>query len=183
MSKHIHPLEKLVEVITYKGVEFEVVERPDVLWVGCIAYADNNIDPAFADDDMTLLKRYEELVHIPKQDRINPDWSASISINYTRKDKPSGIMFAQETFSENQDKHYDMLTQPNGLWLRLCNNKNASTLLLGKDNSASYEYFSEMQVVAKENGYMQNPNVHIQVEYTYENDFATNYAYIPICRN
>ena len=182
MSKHTHPLEKLVEVITYKGVEFEVVERPDVLWVGCIAYADNNIDPAFPDDDMTLLNRYEELVPIPKQDRINPDWSASISINYHCKDKPSGTMFAQETFSDNQDERYDMLTQSGGLWLRLLNGKSASTLLLNKDSSAPCEYFSEMQSAAKENGYTQNPNVHIEVEYFYENDFATNYAYMSICR-
>jgi len=34
MQKFIHPLEKNVQVITYKGVSFEVVERPDVVWVG-----------------------------------------------------------------------------------------------------------------------------------------------------
>jgi len=39
MQTLIHPLEKRIEVITYNGVEFEVVERPDVTWVGCVDYA------------------------------------------------------------------------------------------------------------------------------------------------
>ena len=97
-------------------------------------------------------------------------------------------MFGQETFSEKQDKRYDIVTQPGGLWLRLRNDKNASVLLLGKDSSAPYEYYAEAQVMqnaAKENGYMLNPDVQIRVEYhchaEYNTPPHTNYAYIPIC--
>ena len=183
-----HPIEKLVQNIMYKGVKFEVVERPVVIWVGCITYAKNNTDPAFADDDMTLLKRYQELIPIPKLDLINPDWSASLSINYGWDEKPSGIMFAQETYSEKQDKRYDLFTQPGGLWLRVLNNKNAAALL-GKEKSAPYEYFAEAQIlqtVAKENGYIENHNIHVQVEYSCHAEYNTpphrNYAYIPIIR-
>lgn len=165
MLKLNHPVEKIVQTITYKGVEFEVVERPDVIWVGCVAYADNNSDPAFPDDDMKLLKRYQSLIDVPKQDLINPNWSASISINYYTNDKPSGIMFAQETYSDKQDKRYDLFTQPGGLWIRLLNDKSAAALL-GKKNPASYEYYTEAQIMqnaAKENSYMQNPDVHVCV--------------------
>ena len=182
--------EKLVQTISYKGVEFEIVERPDVLWVGCVAYADNNTGPAFADDDMTLIKRYQELVDIPKQDRINPDWSASISINYTCDDKPSGIMFAQETYTDKQDECYEVLTQPGGLWLRIRNDRKAAELLLGKDKVDAWEYFAgeqaPLQSAAKENGYMQNPDIHMQIEYhchaEYDNPPHTNFAYIPIVK-
>ena len=186
MTKLNHPIEKLIETITYKGVDFEVVERPDVIWVGCITCADNNTDPAFADDDMTLLKRYQSLIDIPKQNLINPDWSASVSINYGINDKPSAIMFAQETYSDEQDEKYDLFTQPCGLWLRLLNNKKAAALL-GKDNPAAYEYYAEskvMQSAANENGYEQNPDINVEVEYSCHAEYNTpphrNYAYIPI---
>ena len=42
MSKSNHPVEKHVQTITYQSIDFEVVERPDVLWVGCVDYAENN---------------------------------------------------------------------------------------------------------------------------------------------
>jgi len=148
MLKLNHPVEKLVQIISHKGLDFEVVERPDVIWVGCIAYADNNINPPFSDDDMTVIERYQSLMDIPKQELINPDWSAALSINYECKDKPCGIMFAQETYSRNQDERYDLFVQSGGLWLRLLNDKNADALL-GKEYSAPYEYFAESQIMQK----------------------------------
>ena len=188
MTKLNHPLEKIIQTITYKNVEFEVVERPDVIWVGCITYADNNTGPAFPDDDMTLINRYQTLDSIPKRELINPDWSAAISINYDTNGRPSGIMFAQETYSEKQDERYDLFTQPGGLWLRLLNDKNAATLL-GKENPAPYEYYAEAQIMqsaAKENGYMQNFDMNVCVEYSCHAEYNTpphrSYAYLPIIR-
>jgi len=188
MEKLNHPVEKIVKELTYKGVELEIVERPDVLWIGCVTYANNNTDPAFPDDDMTLIKRYQSLIDVPKKELINPDWSAAISINYDVNDKPSGIMFAQETYSDKQDERYNLFTQPGGLWLRLLNNKNAAALL-GKENPAPYEYYADTQImqnVAKENGYIQNPNIHVCVEYSCHAEYNTpphrSYAYIPICK-
>ena len=188
MTKLIHPVEKIIETIIYKGVEFEIVERPDVIWVGCVAYTDNNTDPAFADDDFTFLRRYQKLIPIPKQELMNPGWDAAISINYYVNDKPSGIMFAQETYTDKQDKQYDLFTQPGGLWMRLLNDKNAAALL-GKENPAPYEYYAKSQImqnVAKENGYIQNPDVHVCVEYSCSAEYNTpphrSYAYMPVVR-
>jgi hypothetical protein len=186
MSRLNHPIEKLVQTITYKGVELEVVERPDVIWVGCVDYANNNNGES---DIGATLKRYrEELIDITKQDLINPDWSAALSINYNCSSKPCGIMFAQETYSEKQNERYDLFTQPGGLWLRIRNDKIAAALL-GKENAEPYEYFAEAQVlqnVARENGYMQNPDIPVQVEYHCHFEYSTpphtNYAYIPIRR-
>ncbi|MCL2512805.1 MAG: hypothetical protein FWF08_02795 [Oscillospiraceae bacterium] len=97
-------------------------------------------------------------------------------------------MFAQEAYSGKQDGRYDLLTQPGGLWLRVKNEKEAARKLLGKKKAAPYEYFAGEQApmlcAAKENGYMQNPGVHIQVEYhchaEYGKPHPANYAYIPV---
>ena len=68
---------------------------------------------------------------------MNPDWSAALSINYC-VDKPCGIMFAQETYSDKQDERYDLFTQPGGLWLRIRNDRNAAALL-GKESAEVHE--------------------------------------------
>jgi len=179
----INKIEKFIEKIVFNDVEFEVVERPDVIWVGCVDYARDNI--AESDTNKTLKRYREELIDIPKLELINPDWSASISINYDCDDKPCGIMFSQETYSDKQDKRYDILIQPSGLWLRILNNKKAATLL-NKENPAPYEYFNIMKSIAEKNGYMVNNDVNLKVEYhchaEYNNPPHRNYAYIPVKR-
>lgn len=177
-----HPIEKLIKVIIYKNVEFEVVERPDVIWVGCVDYAKNNTDES---DIGATLKRFQELVETaPIKEKINPDWSAALSINYNFGEKPCGIMFANETYSDKQDERYDLFTQPGGLWLRIRNDKNTADALLGRECHGTYEYFGVLKNAAKENGYMQNPDVHVEVEYHCHAEYGTpphtNYAYIPI---
>jgi len=180
--------EKLLSKITYKGVEFEIVERPDVLWAGCVDYANDNTGES---DISGTLKRFQGLFEVTEiKDKINPDWSAAISINYTCDDKPCGIMFANETYSDKQDERFVVLTQPGGLWLRIRNEKNAASLLLGKDTAEPWEYFggeqAPLQNAAKENGYLQNPDVHMQIEYHCHAEYGapehSNYAYIPIIR-
>jgi len=188
MANTTHPIETLVQTIYYKGIAFELVERPDVLWVGCVDYAENNTDES---DIGATLKRFQTLVGtVPINNKINPDWSASLSIHYTCADKPCGIMFANETYAGEQDTRYDTLTQPGGLWLRVRNDADAATKLLGKESAEPWEYFAgtqaPLQSAASENGYVQNSDIPIQVEYhchaEYGNPTHTNYAYIPVCR-
>lgn len=184
-----HPAEKLVRTITYKRVEFEVVERLDVLWVGCVDYAVNNTDES---DIAGTLKRFQELVKDITEENdarqlMRPGWSASLSINYRCADKPCGILFGNETYSDRQDERFDVFTQPGGLWLRVRNDKKAARRLLRKRKAAPFEYFAEAQVLqkaAEENGYRQNTDVHVQVEYHCHAEYGkrrhTNYAYIPV---
>ena len=189
MVKLDHPVEKLIQTITFKGVEFDVVERPDVLWVGCVNYANNNTNES---DINTTLNRYrEELIEIVKQDLINPDWSASLSINYGYNDKPKGVMFAQETYSDKQDKRYDLFKQSGGLWLRVLHDKSIEALLdRESDEQRNYfgsrDLFALLRNVASENGYRPNPDVHVEVEYSCHTEYNTspsrNYAYIPIIK-
>ncbi len=42
---------------------------------------------------------------------INPDWSAALWINYDSIEKPCGLMFAQEIYSDKQDSQYELFTQ------------------------------------------------------------------------
>jgi hypothetical protein len=192
MAKLNHPVEKLVQTITYEGAEFDVVERPDVLWVGCVDYAKNNNDES---DIKATLKRFQDLVKdiTPETDTrklMCPDWSAALSINHTCGDKPSGIMFANETYSTDQDERFDLFTQPGGLWLRVRNDKNNAHALFARENAEPREYFAgnkaPLQCAAGENGYMQNPDIHIQVEYHCHAEYSTpphtNYAYIPVVK-
>ncbi|MCL2530995.1 MAG: AraC family transcriptional regulator [Oscillospiraceae bacterium] len=180
--KLISNIETIVRTITHKGVECEVVERPSVIWVGCVGYASNNTDEP--DIGATLRRYREELIEVPKQDLINPGWSAAISINYGNEAQACGIMFAQETYSDKQDERYDLLTQPGGLWLRVRVSEQADAAFFGRANHGGWEYFGILAAVAQEYGYRPHPDVHIQVEYhchaEYNTPPHTNFVYIPI---
>lgn len=180
-----HPVETPVETINYKGVEFEVVKRPDVLWVGCVDYAENNTGES---DIGTTLKRFQGLVDsVPIMEKMNPDWSAALSINYHNEKKPCGIMFANESYTEKQDERYDLVTQPGGLWLRVRVCKEADAALLGRQNHGTFEYFGILKSAAQENGYLQDPQIHIEIEYhchaEYNTPAPTAFAYIPVIRS
>jgi len=193
MQKLIHPLEKLIEVITYQGVKFEVVERPDVLWVGCVKYASNNTDEPEGMDG--VLKRYQKLCKkAPYREPVNDGWSACLSINFSTCEKPSGLMYACEYYPNQPHKKFDFFTQPGGLWLRVRNDEKAA-VLCGYDGTEPFNpwnythmYFAGQHAplpsAASENGYMQNPDVHMQIEYHCHAEYGspphTSYAYIPI---
>ena len=171
--------EKLVSALDYKGVVFELVECPDVIWVGCVDYAGNNSDES--DIDATYKRYSEKLADVAKQELINPDNSAALSINYGSEDKPCGIMFAQETHSREQDERYDIFFQPGSLWLRVCDSKTAAALL-GKEDPGLYEYFGLLSEVAEANGYRQNPDINIEIEYRC-NKTNSAYAYVPVIKS
>ena len=103
-------------------------------------------------------------------------------------------MFANECYTDIQDKRHDIFTQPGGLWLRVCNDAKAA-VLIGFDNSepfnpwkyGAYMYFAHKRILqnaAEENGYKQNSDVYIEIEYHCDAEYNTpphtNYAYIPI---
>jgi len=180
MQKLNHPIEKHVQTITYNGIEFQVVERPDVLWVGCVDYAKNNTDQS--DIGATQKRFFEVLIDVAKNDLINPGYGASISINYGCDDKPCGLMIAEETYSDKQDERFDLFTQPGGLWLRIHITDETDTALLGRKNHGIWEYYAENILVnaAEENGYKTNPDIHVGVEYDCHAGPEAFYVYIPI---
>ncbi len=179
----IHPLEKIVKSVTYNDIKYDIVERPDVLWVGCLDYArDNHSEP---DSDATL-SRFRNLLSVEKRELINPAWSAAIWINNDSVEKPCGLMFAQETYSDNQDGRYEVLKQPAGLWLRLRRSKETSLVLFGNESIDAWDYFAcgEMSKAAEANGYINNPNVSLRIGYNCHEEYNappyTCFAYLPI---
>ena len=174
-----NPVEKLVATLKYKGVDFELFERPEVLWVGSVDYANNNKDES--DINATLNRHGKLKGDVPKKDLINPDCWAALSINYTTDKKPCGVMFGHETYSDNQDKRYEMYTQAGGLWLRVACTKEASLALFGEENAETYRYFANNRLrnAAEENGYKQNFDILLEYEYYSPN---VNYAYIPVVK-
>lgn len=178
-----HPLEKIVNSVIYKGISYDIVERPDVLWVGCLDYADNNHEES--DSDATL-SRFQSLLSVEKRELVNPAWSAAIWVNYGSEGKPCGLMFAQETYSDIQDSRYEVLKQPAGLWLRLRRSKETSLSLFGGDSIDAWDYFvcGEMSKAAEANGYIINPDIFLRIGYNCHDEYGTPpytcYAYLPI---
>ena len=180
MARMQHPLERTVEMIEHEGVVFEVVERPDVVWVGTLAYADNLTDEA---DPDALLERYQMLIPLaPKEALVCPDWSAAISLNYTCNGTlPRGTMFAQETYDANtQDMRHDLYTLLGGLYMRVYVDGSAAKLI-GKESCAACELFDVMrQRILPTHGYMRDDEARTaEVEYRCHADNMW-YAYIPI---
>ena len=184
MAEEAQQSEKAIEIISYKGVDIERVLRADVIWTGCVDYAKNNTDES---DISATLKRFQGLVEIaPICEKINTNWSASLSINYNCDDLPCGIMFANETYTDVQDARYDVVTQPGGMWLRVKGDDRHAKALLGKETAELYEFFDALRNAARETGYIQNPDVHVEVEYhchaEYNTPPHTCYAYIPVIK-
>jgi len=171
--------EKQIDVITYDCVSFEIVERPEVLWVGKIAFAPNLTDEP---DIGKLLKEYQELIPVEKKELINPEWDAAISIDYWKGGSaPRGMMFGSETYSDEQAECYDVFKMPPTLFMRVLNNKDAARLL-GKENCENWELFEFMKrTVLPEHGYKFNENGAQEVEY-YHHNSGTCYAYVPVVK-
>lgn len=170
--------EKVVETIHYKGAVFEIVERDETLWVGTLAYGDEEgNEPSWH----ALLLRYQWLAEdVPKLDCINPDWDALIRVNYFKNQEPLGAMYAQEiNSSEEQDERYDIFTQPGGLYMKIFNDTKAAALL-GKEQCDNWDlilYIAE--TAAPENGYRLRENTDLAVEY---HNYTTDeyYVYVPV---
>lgn len=131
-----HPLERTIKTITYNGIAYDIVKRKEVLWVGCLDYARNNRDES--DGDATL-SRFQQLLGVEKRELVNPAWSAALWLNYDTDEKPCGLMFAQETYSDKQDSRYELITQPAGLWLRIRRSKETSLAMFGSESIDAWD--------------------------------------------
>lgn len=175
----VNRYEKVTERISYNNVIFEVVERPEILWVGKLAYASNLTDEP---NIGKLLSEYQRLVPTPKEERISPDWDAAISIDYWQGGAvPRGMMFAQETSSEKQADCYELYKMPASLFMRVLNDTDAAKLL-GKEKCENWELFGFMKdIIMPQFGYKFNKNGAQEIEY---HNYKTNifYAYVPVVK-
>jgi len=177
LAEERKPTERLVETFIAGKALFELHDRPDVLWVGTLAWADNNQDEPDID---ALLKKYQALCEVPKLERMNPDWSAGISINYCLGGKaPKGMLFAQETWSAQQDSRYDLFTQPAGLHLRVRLDKHAEKLM-GKKKYSDADMYGLLEKTAAQHGYRRTQGNPIEIFYHDHEHHTVKYAIIPV---
>ena len=175
--------ERIVETIQVNGAVFDVVERPETLWVGTISYAKNNRDDP---DFKGCLKRFQKLCpKAPKVDLINPVWDADISFNFIKRSgcAPKGVMYGLETYSaEKQDKRYDLFTQPSGLYMRIRNDEHAAALF-GRETCANHMLIDYIaRTAAPQNGYQLRSDVDLSVEYHSGNHDGNDewYVYVAV---
>ena len=168
--------EKLIENINYNGLSIEVVERPEFVWVGVVEYAQHG-EP----DIGKIIKTYHEVMVTPKNEPLNPDWTAAISIDYWREDgAPLGWMMAQETKTDEQDSCYGLYKVPSSLFMRVLNNETTAKIIGNEKKSADYELFGLLGNVMAENGYIRNKNGAQEFEYFGPNDVS--YVYMPVIK-
>jgi len=164
--------ERLIETISFNSATFDIIERPETLWVGTMSHNDDGQD---------ALRRFQELCPVaPKVDQINPDWTADISINFNRKGEtlPRSVMYGQETYSsKNQDERYDLFTSPSGLYMSILNDEKAAALFCAKriENHMLIDHI--VNTVAPQNGYRLRGDIDLTFEF-HNGDIC--YVYVAI---
>ena len=172
--------EVIKEIITYRGAVLEVVERPEAVFCGKIAYAQNLTDEP---DIETLLKDYQKLVPIPKNEPVAPEWTAAISIDYWRGGiVPRGMMFGQEVAAEKQPEVYDIYKMPKSLYMRVFHDADAAKAL-DKDQCDIWELYGLMKdIVMPLYGYRFNENGAQEFEYYNWTKYSSGFAYVPVIK-
>ena len=172
--------ETIVESIVYKGALFEIVERPEAIFCGKIAYAQNLTDEP---DIEKLLADYQKLVSIQKEERIAPEWDAAISIDYWLGGAaPRGMMFAQEVATEKQSEVYGIYKMPESLFMRVFHDAKAAGAL-GKEKCEIWELFALMtDTIMPQYGYKHNENGAQDFEYYNWSKYGSGFAYVPIIK-
>lgn len=170
--------EKAIEVITYNGIDFEVVSCPATTWCGALEYAPNCTDEPDVDE---LLRRYQENVDVFKSEVANPEWSCAISINYWQEGAaPRGMMFAQQVLTQQQDARLDVYSMPESLYIRVKNTPDVAKAALHKDVCELHELFGVIKDFLKYTGYTLGANGAQEIEmYNWSDGIA--YAYVQVC--
>lgn len=186
--KYFTAVETLIETIKYQGLDFEIIERPDVFWVGSMGFHEENknADPSQLIDKIhPLWDEYfrEEIMNDKVIEPVNPTANGVLTFNMKHNDLPNGMMIGHETYSSAQNPKYNLYAQPAGLYIRL-KIDNISAKLIGKEKCEAYELYGVMKNIAKQNGYEEYyPIVNgislMDVEY-HDGAPESIYAYIPI---
>jgi|GEM_PF-2407608 len=188
-AKNISPVETLVASIEHEGVLFEIVDRPDVTWVGSMGFnkEEYNADPSplvgsvhplwgtFFENEIMNQSSFENF--------IAPTAIGVLWFNMKHNDLPNGMMMAKEVYESKYNAKYAVYTQPAGLYIRL-KIDSESARLIGKEECEPHELHEIMGTVASQNGYeLHYPVVDgislTDIEY-HDSDVGFVYAYLPV---
>ena len=191
MSKIFNPVEILVETILYEGVNFEIIERPIVTWIGSMKFneEDFNADPSpLVEEVLPLWNAFfeNEVMNTTRHENfISPTAIGVLWFNIKTGDLPNGMMIAKEVYTAKYASKYSLYTQPAGLYIRLKVNDN-SARLIGKEQCEPHQLHKVMAEVAAENGYeihypVVNGNSLANLEY-HDEDLGVIYTYLHVMK-
>jgi len=184
-----HMIEKLIKTISYEGVDFEIVERPDVKWVGSLKFNEENFnaDPSPLVRDVHPLWNdffEKEVINNPNHENfIAPTAIGVLWFNMKNNDLPNGMMMAKEIYTATYDSKFNLYTQPAGLYIRLKVDAD-SAQLIGKEKCEPHELHKIMAEIAKQSGYeIYFPVVNgislVNIEY-HDSDVGFLYTYLHV---
>lgn len=171
--------EPVADTIRYGDVIFEVINLPETIFAGKVAYANDLV----SEPDIGKLLNEVRSGNLLSQvnEPASPGWDAAVSIDYWRNGAvPRGMMFAWETVSDRQPSAIDVYKMPASMFMRVFNNENAAKML-NKSRCDIWELFGLMKTtVMPANGYEFCENGAQEFEYYNWNLYKNGFAYVPV---
>ncbi|MHB1152604.1 MAG: hypothetical protein ACYCWE_06475 [Eubacteriales bacterium] len=171
--------EPVVDTIRHGDVIFEVINLPETIFAGKLAYANALVSEP---DIGKLLNEVRSgnllsLVNEP----ASPGWDAAVNIDYWRGDAvPRGMMFARETVIDVQPSGIDVYKMPSSMFMRVFHDDNAAKML-NKNHCDIWELFGLMkETVIPSNGYEFCENGAQEFEYYNWSLYKSGFASVPV---
>ena len=104
-------MERLIEKVVIEGAEFEIIQKPETLYAGYKAEADNGGEESSIDTGELFQAGYKSI-----KNSLTPDSMLCLSINYKEcnhgKNARRFLMHCQETLERNQPEGITVLESP-----------------------------------------------------------------------
>lgn len=117
--------ESVIDILRYGDVVFEVINLPETIFAGKVAYANDLVSEP---DIGKLLNevRSGNLLSLVNES-ASPGWDTAVSIDYWCSGAvPRGMMFARETVTDEQPSAVDVYKMPSSMFMRVLLDENAA---------------------------------------------------------
>lgn len=179
-----HPQERIVETYQYNGISVELIEWKETFWCGKIGYAHNNTDEPDVEEIMNEFMAVNS-TQKPNQPEVNA--SICMSINYLSNERPNGVMFGYQVFTQEQPEGFDIYKVPTVLYIRVLISAETSNALQCEPwhgGIPPYEWIGEQ--IAPAFGYVYGDDSLPIFEYYIHNPQThkpeTAYLYVPVTK-
>ncbi len=175
-------MHKVISAVDQDGVLIEVVDLPELVFAGKMAYADNYTDEPDIDSLLKTIRSENTLDKVIGQ--TDPEWTGAVSIDYWQGGAAKrGFIFAKETSIKNQPEGVDTYLNPASLYVRVKYDKDDRDIwkLLGEEQRqhqpwVMFGYLGKKWAV--QNGY--EFATHGAQEFEYYGPGHICYVYAPI---
>jgi len=173
--------EQVVDTIIVNGAVFEIIEKPDTVFAGKIAFA------AKIGDGYDFVASVDEVQKKIALDKvicaIPPERGTVLSINFWLVgSKLHGMGFVRETSSETQPDGVDVYKNPASLYVRAYTD-NAASALIAKEQCEPWELFAYIRNhVMPAHGYKMAENGAQEIEVYDSGGRGKGFAYVPVMK-